>query len=91
MWDASTGTKLFTYTGHTTGVHSVAWSPDSKQLASGGEGSTVQVWNASIEGTSPLTYKGHSAGVTSVAWSPDGKWLASASYDRTVRVWAAGS
>jgi len=44
VWEASTGNRLFTYTGHTESVSSVAWSPDGKRLASGSADEMVQVW-----------------------------------------------
>jgi WD40 repeat protein len=54
VWDALTGGHAYTYRGHadfywghfTFGqqVDSVAWSPNSKQLASGATDNTVQVW-----------------------------------------------
>jgi len=45
---ADLGTTLTTYPGHTceTGVLAVAWSPDSKRIASAGWDDTVQVWQA---------------------------------------------
>jgi len=61
----------------------VAYSPDSKQLASGG--GELRIWDiASLQAITQLN--GHSKDVMSVAYSPDGKQLASGSYDKTVRL-----
>ncbi len=72
------GTHLVTYQGHDESVWSVAWSPDSTRIASGGSryGATVEVWNA-LDGTTVYTqpYTPPSpiiATVESLAWSPDG-------------------
>ncbi len=80
----------YSYTGHTSSVFSVAWSPDGSKLASASADQTAQVWDAS-SGTRLLTYTGHNDTVYSVAWSPDGSKLASASLDKTVQVWDASS
>jgi WD40 repeat protein len=70
-------------------VHSVAWSPDGKRLASANSyDKTVKVCDAE-SGRKLRTLKGHKGSVLSVAWSPDGKRLASAG--DMVTVWEAES
>jgi WD40 repeat protein len=65
----------------------VAWSPDSRYIASIAEDGTVQVWNAT--NSLPLfTYQGHQQPATAVAWSPNSYKIASASRDKTIHVWS---
>jgi WD40 repeat protein len=69
-------------------VKTVAWSPDSRYIASGSADHTVQVLEATT--ARPIvTYKGHTGAIEAVAWSPNGKYIASGSEDHTVRVWKA--
>ncbi len=83
------GTLLCTYRGHTIRVESVTWSPDGTRIASSGQDTTIQVWDAA-DGSHVFTYRGHTAAVYTVAWSPDGRRIASAGSDTTVQVWQAG-
>src|SRR6266851_246617 len=82
--------RLYAYRGHTGPVFAMAWSPDSRHIASGGADGTVQVWVASTGGN-VLTYGGHYDVVDAVAWSPDSRRIASASFDKTVQVWNAAT
>lgn len=82
------GASITAYHGHTSLVFAVAWSPDGKRIASGGDDSTVQVWDASRGGLL-LTYSGHTTGVRQLAWSPDGTRIVSGSNDNTLQVWNA--
>ncbi len=83
---APVGTILFTYRGHPAGVRSVAWSPDGKRIASGGDDYTLQVWNATT-GTKLFT-SGALDGSVTAAWSPDGRRIVS-SNNVFARVWDA--
>ncbi|MBA2677594.1 MAG: protein kinase, partial [Ktedonobacteraceae bacterium] len=79
------GTVAFIYTGHSSTVNSLAWSPNNTRLVSGSSDKTVHAWDAtSGQNINKLL---HSASVSTVAWSPDGKLRASGSWDQTIQVW----
>jgi WD40 repeat protein len=69
-------------------MHAVAWSPDSKHLASGGFDESVQVWDATT-GNMLLSYHGHSDVVVALSWTSHGDRIASTGFDKTVQVWQA--
>lgn len=42
--DATTGNLIYVYTGHSAQVNDIAWSPDSRHIASASMDTTAQVW-----------------------------------------------
>ncbi|MFJ3878498.1 WD40 repeat domain-containing serine/threonine protein kinase [Streptomyces sp. NPDC090077] len=69
---------------HAGSVDSVAISPDSRFLVSGGNDRTLRVSNFAGGGSIPLSPT-HDAGVTCVSYSPDGKVLVGGS-DKVLRL-----
>jgi WD40 repeat protein len=62
--------SIRTFHGNRLGVTSVAFSTDSRYIASGGYDGTVRLWEAST-GKEIRSYVGHKDTVTAVAFSPD--------------------
>src|SRR5262249_22702265 len=62
----------------------VAFSPDGRRLATGGEEHTITVWDAKT-GEEQQTLRGHTGDVFAVAFDRHGRWLASAGEGTTVR------
>ena len=75
-----------TFTGHSSWVSSVTFSPDGNTLASGSWDNSIKLWNPAT-GEEIRTLIGHSDSVLSVVISPNGKTLASGSRDNTIRLW----
>jgi dipeptidyl aminopeptidase/acylaminoacyl peptidase len=93
LWDVASGDPIHILSNGGE-VRSLAFSPDSQMLASGGGGvdpdSTIKLWRVS-DGALLHTLFGHGIGVSSVDFSPDGAMLISSGtdvdYERSIRFW----
>jgi eukaryotic-like serine/threonine-protein kinase len=90
LWEVAGGSLHATLSGHEKQVLSLAFSADSRLLASGGRDNTVIIWELP-SGVLRHRLRGHSAEVDSVAFLADGSGLVSASEDGTVRFWDVAS
>ena len=82
--------ELSVQTGHSGQVLSIAFTSDSKLMASGSVDKTIVLWDPAT-GNQLRTLKGHTGTVNSVAFSPDDKQLASGSADNTIKIWDVAS
>jgi len=82
-------TQVRSLTGHSDLVWCVAFSPDSKLLASGSaneRGGEIKVWDVET-GRQVFDLEGHAGLVTGLAFVPGRPWLVSGSKEGTVRLW----
>jgi WD40 repeat protein/serine/threonine protein kinase len=90
LLDMASGKQRASLKGHKLEAHCIAFSPDSKMLASGSRDNTIKVWNVESGIEVKTLTPGHvtsSSGIYSVAFSPDSRTLASASADAPLTLW----
>ncbi len=79
IWDFVTGVLIRELIGHAGAVTAIAFSPDSRFLASGAMDTMVKIW-APATGSCIQTFSGHTSRVTSVIYSKDCRRLASGAW-----------
>jgi WD40 repeat protein len=75
--------------GHKKAVNMLAFSPNSRVLATASDDKTLKLWDAS-NGQLISTLTGHEGGVYDLRFSPDGQTLATLSDDKKPRLWNVG-
>ncbi len=87
LHDFATGRLVGLFKGHRNVVFGLAFSPDSKKLASGSSDTTAAIWDVSSQRLLHML-KGHNAEVYAVSFTPDGQRVVTGSFDRTLKLWA---
>ncbi|MEW5316347.1 MAG: hypothetical protein WDW38_007726 [Sanguina aurantia] len=70
-------------------VCGLKWSPDDRQLASGGNDNQLLIWSASMS-SAQLKFSDHTAAVKAIAWSPHQHGLLASgggTADKCIRFW----
>ncbi len=67
----------------------VAFSPDGKTVAAGGNARTILTWSLADGQLTAVQRDAHFDVVRDLAYSPHGEWLASAGWDVTTKIWPA--
>jgi len=83
LWDVATGKEVRRLEGHQNAVRGVAFSPNGKQVATGGDDGTLRLWD-------PATGKEQrriDCPSGRIAYSPDGKSIASTDMDGIIHFW----
>ncbi|OAQ35824.1 WD40 repeat-like protein [Linnemannia elongata AG-77] len=86
LQDITTRSPNLDFQAHTGDILDIAFSPNSKWIATSGSDTTVRVWDAT-NGALISVLSGHSLDVDVVLFSPDGLQVSSGSRDGTVRLW----
>jgi WD40 repeat protein len=93
LWDTTTWAAIATLRGHSACVWGLAFSPDSRRLASaaglygpGKNSGEVIIWDT-VTWQELITLGEHASGVFGVAFSPCGRRIATATYGGTVTIW----
>ncbi|KAH8705549.1 putative WD-repeat protein [Talaromyces proteolyticus] len=84
--EESWSADFLTLEGHSDIVHSAAFSPDGRLLASVSEDTTIKIWDV-ITGALQKTVKGDDWPVQSVLFSRDGQFVITGSISGTIRFW----
>ena len=87
VWDLAEDRPIVTLRGHSDNIRSVAFSPNSRCIATGGLDRIALLWNAET-GERIGTLQGHTGHVTAIAFHPAAEnVIATGGDDGTIRLW----
>jgi WD40 repeat protein len=86
LWAVPRHRLLAALPGHEGGTRCVAFAPDGRTVATGGNDRAVTLWDVG-RASARATLEWHLGAVCAVAFAPDGQTLATASFDGTAKLW----
>jgi periodic tryptophan protein 2 len=87
VWEWKSETYVFKQQGHNYDVSAIAYSPDSSQIASGGQDGKIKVWDT-VNTACIVTFAEHTSKITDLKYAPSkANVLVSSSLDGTVRAY----
>jgi WD40 repeat protein len=89
LYNIESGEQIVLLKGHAKVIADLAFSPESRWLASCSSDKTVRIWDVARR-QEIAKLAGHTDRVNGVTFSPDGKKVVSASFDGTLRLWNVG-
>jgi WD40 repeat protein len=90
LWEVPTGKRLTSLDMLDAPVTAIAFSPDKKWLATGGEDKVVRLWEAAT-GQLQASLMGHQEKIIAVAFAPNGKVLISQTDGGVINCWDLGA
>jgi len=92
LWDVKSKKRdTIRLEGHQRGgIWGLAWSSDSRRLASASDDGTARVWDVKTR-KCIFVLSGHTSNVKGIAWSADDGLLATGSLDHTIKIWNSQS
>lgn len=88
LWNVNNGKLHCTLTLKTGQVQSIAFSPDSDNIAIGSGDTTLRLWNLAT-GKSQWVVPGQGGYVSSIVFADDGKTIITVNWDNKIRFWDA--
>lgn len=83
--NTTTGEEIRTLEGHTKDVTALAFHPDRRFLASGGNDNTIRIWD--LQKGDVISVIQQTDDVAGLDFSSDGRWFAALNADRRMTVW----
>jgi WD40 repeat protein len=85
LYETSNGNLLYSFTGHSSGINSLAFSPDNSKILSGSTDGTAKLWD--IQNKKLIqTFKEDDV-ISSVAFSPNGENIITGSWSNNATLW----
>jgi WD40 repeat protein len=90
LWGMESKTPLSIFTAHTQAVKTLAFSPDGKLLATGGDDGLIQIWDLDHRELTQ-TLSAHRWTISGLSFLADSNTLISASWDGNIKFWQVSS